>query len=332
MELNKELNLREDLFVKSETKAMRDGFGAGLVEAGRLRGDINVISDDLEHPTRAILFKESYPDRYFEVGVAEQNMIGVAAGMSLAGKIAVVASYAIFTPGQNWGQIRLAVAQNRANVKLAASHAGLSSGSDGPVYHMTEDLALMRALPNMTVLAPCDYWQTKKAIIEACLFEGPVYLRFNKEPSEVITTPATPFAIDKAQLFKSGNDVTVVACGSLVYEALLAAQELEKENISAAVINCHTIKPLDCELLEEMGSKTQAVVTVEEHQVIGGLGAAVAEFFAQTQPLPLEMVGLPGVFTESGSPAELRAKYGLTANRIANACRRVMQRKLKKAA
>lgn len=332
MRLNAKLNLRPNLLTTSDKKAMRDGFGAGLVEAGRENPDIVVVSDDLEHPTKAILFRETFPRRYFEVGVAEQNMVGLAAGLALSGKIPVAASYAIFTPGQNWGQIRLAVSQNRVNVKLASSHAGLSSGADGAVYHMTEDLALTRVLPNMTVLVPCDYWQAKKAIKDACNFEGPVYLRFNKDETETVTTELTPLQIDKAQLLNEGTDVAIVACGSLVYEALIAARDLEKENISAAVVNCHTIKPLDCELLEDVGAKTGAVVTVEEHQVIGGLGSAVAEFYSQTQPLPVEMIGVPGVFTESGQPEELRAKYGLSAANIINASRRAIQRKLKKAA
>ncbi len=253
-------------------------------------------------------------------------MAGVAAGMALEGKIPFCSSYAVFNPGRNWDQVRVSVCYNQANVKIVGAHAGISVGPDGATHQALEDIATTRVLPNMTVLAPCDYHQTKKATIAAANHHGPMYLRFARSGTPVFTTKRTPFKIGKAYIYKTGHDVTIVGCGPLVYDALVAADKLEKKGISCEVINCPTIKPLDEKTIVTSVQKTGAVVTVEEHQITGGLGGAIAELLGKKRPAPIEFVGMPDSFGESGEPDELLDKYGMNDKAIMRAVRKVSKR------
>lgn len=307
----------------------RNGFGEGLVEAGKKDKNVVVLCADLTDSTRAIYFKEKFPDRFIECGIAEQNMMSVAAGLALAGKVPFVSNYAVFCPGINWSQIRVNVCQNNANVKITGAHTGVSVGPDGMSHQALEDIATMRCLPGMVVLAPCDSIETKKATIAAAEYKGPVYLRFAREKSPVFTTEKTPFKIGRAEIFKEGKNVTIIGCGPLVYEALLAAKELKKQGIDVEVINNHTIKPMDIKTIFNSVKKTGAVVTVEEHQVMGGMGSAVCEVLAKNLPVPVEMIGMQDTFGESGEPDELLEKYGMKAKHIIAAVKKVLKRKIK---
>jgi len=228
-----------------ELKSCRDGFGEALLELGKRNKDVVVVSADLAESTRCLDFGKKYPQRFIEVGVAEQNMAGVAAGLALEGLIPFMCSFAVFSPGRNWEQIRISICYNKANVKIIGAHAGLNVGEDGATHQALEDLALMRVLPNMTVIAPCDFEETKKAVLASAKIKGPVYIRYGREKCSVITTKQSKFQIGKADIIRQGKDVTIIACGSMVYESLLAAEELAKQEIQAEVINCHTIKPID---------------------------------------------------------------------------------------
>jgi len=305
--------LIKNLFAKKiEQVPTRNGYGDGLVEAGKKDPNVLVLCCDLTDSTRSKGFKEKYPDRFLEIGVAEQNMAGVAAGLALEGKIPFCSSYAVFNPGRNWDQVRVSVCYNKANVKIVGAHAGISVGPDGATHQALEDLAITRVLPNMTVLAPCDYLEAKKATLAAAKLKGPVYLRFAREKTPVFTTPKTPFVIGKAEVFKQGDDVTIIGCGPLVYEALKAAEELRKKKINAEVINCHTIKPIDEKLIEKCSKDTRAIITAEEHSVIGGLGAAVAEVIAEKGlRTNFYRMGIRDIFCESGDPKDLLEKYKL---------------------
>lgn len=310
-------NLVKDLFGKDLLmKATREGFGEALVEAGSKDGKVVVLTGDLADSTRVAKFGQSYPERFFEIGVAEQNMMGIAAGLALSGKIPWVSSYATFSPGRNWDQLRVSVAYSEANVKVAGAHAGLSVGPDGATHQAMEDIAMVRVLPNMTVVVPCDSLETYKATLALTKLSGPSYLRFGREKTPVFTTNSTPFQIGRAEILKEGRDLTLIGCGALVYECLKAAEEMSSEGISAQVINCHTIKPLDAKTISHAAAETGAVVTVEEHQVTGGLGGAVAEVLAQHYPVPQEFVGMPDHFGESGQPQELLEKWGMTSKTI----------------
>lgn len=312
---------------KIKYEATRSGFGLGLVEAAKKDKNIVGLVCDLTDSTKMTGFEEKYPDRFFEIGVAEQNMAGVAAGMSLSGKIPFMSSYAVFSPGRNWDQIRVSICYNNANVKIAGAHAGISVGPDGATHQALEDIAITRVLPNMTVIAPCDANETKKAVMAAAKFKGPVYLRFARSDTPVFTTSKAPFKIGKAEVLIKGEDVTIVAAGPVLYEALQAAHMLKEQNISATVINCHTIKPIDKKTIRAWAKKTGAVVTVEEHQIYGGLGSAVAEVLVESQPVPQEFVGMPDKFGESGEPEQLLKKYGLTDVGIVKAVLKVVKRK-----
>ena len=301
-----------------ELKACRDGFGEALLELGKRNKNVVVVSADLAESTRCLDFSKKYPERFIEVGVAEQNMAGVAVGLALDGKIPFICSFGVFSPARNWDQIRISICYNKANVKIIGAHAGLNVGEDGATHQALEDIAITRVLPNMTVIAPCDYEETKKAVFAAAKFEGPVYIRFVREKSPVMTLPKTKFKIGKADVFKEGNDVTIIACGPMVYEALTAAKELKKEKIQAEVINCHTIKPVDAKIIIRSAKKTNRVVTIEEHQVNGGLGSAVAEVLAQNYPVPIKILGMPDKFGESGIGKQLLDKYGLNSDHIVN--------------
>lgn len=323
------MNLVKDLYQreKLEQKPTRDGYGEGLVELGKKDPRVVVLCADLTGSTRSKMFKDEFPDRFIEVGIAEQNMMGLAAGLALVGKIPFVSTYSVFCPGRNWDQLRISVAYNQANVKLTGAHAGISVGPDGATHQGLEDIAITRSLPNMVVLAPCDAEETKKATIAAGEIEGPVYLRFAREKTPVFTTQRTPFQIGKAEVFKDGRDVVIFACGPMVYQALLAAKELEKDGIDAAVVNNHTVKPIDEETIIEMSKKTGAVVTAEDHQIMGGMGSAISEVLVRNNPVPVEMVGVRDRFGESGAPEELMKEFGLIAGNIKEAARKIIRKK-----
>src|SRR4030042_4312113 len=275
-----------------EKISMRDGYGEGLLEAGK-NPDVVALSADLKQSTRVDSFAEKFPERFFECGIAEQNMIGIAAGLALNGKIPFASSLAVFAPGRTWDQIRVSVCYSKANVKIVGSHAGSSVGGDGTTYQALEDIAIARVLPNMAVVVPCDYIETRKAAVYVAEHKGPLYLRFARGKTAVITTEATPFKFGQAEIFREGKDVTIIACGPLVYYCLLAAKELEKEGISVQVINNHTVKPIDKLGIAKEAKETGAIVTVEEHQIDGGLGGAVAEVLAENYPAPMVRVGMP---------------------------------------
>lgn len=299
-----------------ELKACRDGFGETLLELGKRNKKIVVVSADLAESTRCQEFGKKYPSRFVEVGVAEQNMAGVGAGLALSGKIPFICSFAVFSPGRNWEQIRVSVCYNKANVKIVSSHAGLNVGEDGATHQALEDIALMRVLPNMTVIAPCDYLETKKAVLAAVKINGPVYIRYGREKIPVITSKQAKFQIGKADILRPGKDITIIACGSMVAVALLATDELAKQKISAEVINCHTVKPIDNATIIKSAKKTKKVITIEEHQVNGGLSSAVAEVLSQNYPVPMKIIGMPDKFGESGTAKQLLDKYGLNKDGI----------------
>lgn len=326
--INKDMHLREDVFEGKEKAPTRNGFGKGVVEAGRADVRVVVLSADLAESTRADAFQKEFPGRFIEVGVAEQNMATVGAGMAAYGKIPFITSYATFSPGRNWEQIRTTIAINNVPVKICGMHAGLLTGPDGATHQALEDIALMRAMPNMIVISPCDAEEGRRATLAAAKNDKPVYLRFGRDKTPVMTTPETPFEIGKAQVFwKSKNPkVVVFATGPLVHNALLAARELEVEGIGTAVVNVHTIKPLDKETTISLARETGSVVTVEEHQITGGLGGAVAELLARECPTPIEFVGVQDKFGQSGEPKELIEAYGLGASHIAAAIKRAAAR------
>lgn len=335
--LNPDLKLNSKVLGKDvEMKPTRDGYGDGLVIIGEENPNIVVLCADLTESTRSEGFAKKFPERFFELGVAEQNMASVAAGLGISGKIPFISSYAVFSPGRNYEQIRTTIAYNDSNVKIAGAHAGVSVGPDGATHQATEDMAIMRVMPNMKVFCPCDAIEAKKATIAAAKIWGPVYLRFGREKSPIITTEKTPFIPGKAEIFWSPSQssgrqlkprVLIVACGILVYNALLAAQELEKEKIGAIVLNSHTIKPLDEMKILEVVKKTDAVVTVEEHQIAGGLGGAIAELLAKKYPVPMEFIGMQNTFGESGPPQDLVEKYGMGVKDIIMAVKKVLKRK-----
>lgn len=312
-----------------EQKPTRDGFGTGLLYLGDTNPAVVALSADLKESTRCEAFADKYPKRFFECGVAEQNMITIAAGLGVSNKIPFAASYAVFSPGRNWEQIRTTIAYNNANVKIAGHHAGISTGPDGATHQSIEDIATMRAMPNMKVIVPFDATEAHKATVASSQILGPIYLRFTREKSPVITTKETPFVPGKAyELWESKKpQVVIIGCGPILYQALLAAKELEKEKIGTVVLNSHTIKPLDEKKIAALAKKYGAVVTVEEHNVIGGLGGAVSEALARLQPTPIEFVGMQDTFGESGKPAELLKKYKLDKDAIKEAVKKVIERK-----
>ncbi|MBI5621545.1 transketolase family protein [Candidatus Falkowbacteria bacterium] len=305
----------------------RDGYGKGLLTLGKTNPRVVALCADLDESTRSQWFAEKYPERFIQMGIGEQNMVLVAAGLANYGKIPFIASYATFSPGRNNEQIRTTVSLSELPVKIAGAHAGVSVGPDGATHQALEDIALMRVQPNMVVICPCDAVEIEKATVAAAAVHGPVYLRFGRAASPVMTTRKTPFKIGCAEIFWTGKDITIIACGQLVYQALLAARALAKDNITAEVINCHTIKPLDEKTIIASVKKTRAVVTVEEHQIAGGLGSAVAETLVQRLPVPMEFVGVRDRFGESGEPDELLQKFGLTSPYIVTAVRKVLKRK-----
>lgn len=307
-------------------KATRDGFGDGILEAARNNPNVVALTADLAGSLKLDAFIKEFPERFVQVGIAEANMIGLAAGLATAGKVPFTTTFANFSTSRVFDQVRQSVAYSHKNVKICASHAGLTLGEDGATHQVLEDLAMMRALPQMTVINPCDYAQTKAATIAIADFEGPVYLRFGR-PSWPIFTEGLPFEIGKALTLKEGADVTIFATGHLVWNALEAAKALSEEGIDCEVINIHTIKPLDEAAIIASASKTRAVVTAEEHQINGGLGGAVAEVLARNVPTAQEFVAVNDTFGESGTPDQLLEKYGLGVSDVINAVRKVLTRK-----
>ena len=337
--LNPNAHLSDKIFQDDvEMKPTRAGYGSGLVLAGEENENVVALSADLTESTYAHKFAEKFPKRFFQCGVAEQNMATIAAGLGVSGKIPFISSYATFSPGRNWEQIRTTISYNDSNVKIAGHHAGISVGPDGATHQAVEDIATMRVMANMTVIVPCDAIEGRKATQAAAHIHGPVYLRFGREKTPVFTTDETPFVPGKAEIFwgdpssDSGRrlkpSVLIVGCGGLLYNALLAARDLEKEDkIGTIVLNCHTIKPIDSKKITELAKKCGAVVTVEEHQVSGGLGGAVAEVLAKHAPRPMEFVGMQGVYGESGPPSALLEKYGMGVSHIKTAVKKVLRRK-----
>jgi transketolase len=317
----------QDISGKLEAEPIRKGFGRGLLEAGKR--DVNVVAAcaDLTDSTQMGLFKAEFPDRFVEIGVAEQNLVTVGSGLSAMGKIPFVSSYAAFSPGRNWEQIRTTICLNDRPVKVVGSHAGVSVGPDGATHQMLEDIALMRVLPRMVVLAPCDSVEAEKATLAMATDKRPNYLRLAREATPVITTAETPFEIGKAQVFHSGEDVTIIATGTMTYQALLAAESLYKDGVSAEVIHVATIKPLDAETILKSVRKTGVVVTAEEGQIIGGLGGAIAELLSENHPAKLHRIGMQDRFGESGAPDELLEHFGLTAKQIRLAAHALAEKK-----
>ena len=313
-----------------EQVTMRKGFGDGLVLAGQADPNVVAVCADLTESVFMHFFKKKYPDRFVQVGVAEQNLAGVASGLAAIGKIPFIGSYAVFSPGRNWEQIRTTICYNDTNVKIIGSHAGLNVGPDGGSHQALEDIAMTRVLPRMTVISPCDEIEAKKATIAAAKIKGPVYIRLAREKSPTITTLETPFEVGKAQLVWQVNGVAqvgIIATGPLLYKALLVAENLKKENISVTVLNMATIKPLDEKAVIALAKNCGAIVTVEEHQIAGGLGSAVAECLAQNHPTPIEFVGVRDQFGQSGTPDELLEHYGLGEAGITTAVKEVLARK-----
>ncbi len=327
MSINAQARLNPSLFKKEvERIPTRNGYGDGLIEAAKQNADIVALTADLAESTRVLEFQKQFPERFIECGVAEQNMIGMAAGLALSGKIPFASSYATFVPGRAWDQIRVSVCYTEANVKIIGAHAGVSVGPDGATHQALEDIAMVRALPNLTILVPCDYEEARKATLAAAKQTGPIYLRLTREKSPVITTRSSSFKIGVSTVLTNGQDVTIIACGPLVYEALLAAETLQKKGVTAEVINASTIKPFDEKTLIKSLKKTGCCVTVEEHQITGGLFGVVSETLSRHLPCPIEPVGMPNTFGESGEPNELLQKYGMTAKHIIRAVERVIKR------
>ena len=332
--------LNPKLFDKDiEQVPIRKGYGEGLLLAGELDKNVVALCADLTESTQTHHFAKKFPERFIEIGVAEQNLAATASGMAAMGKIPFITSYAMFSPGRNWEQIRTTVCYNDRPVKIVGSHAGISVGPDGGTHQAIEDIAIMRVIPRMIVLSPCDSIEAKKATMAAAKTGTPVYIRLGREKTPVITTEKTPFEIGKAQIFfdpggstistagKKSDDAAIIATGSLLYKALQVAKNFEKEGINVKVINLATIKPLDESTILKVAKETKAIVTVEEHQVRGGMGSAVAEFLAENYPVPIEFVGVHDDFGQSGTPDELIEHYGMGEKAIKAAVEKVLKRK-----
>jgi transketolase len=312
-----------------EKIATRNGFGDGLLEAGKRDANVVALCCDLTESTKTHLFANEFPERFVQIGVAEQNLASVGSGMAAMGKIPFITSYAMFSPGRNWEQIRTTIAYNKANVKIVGSHAGVSVGPDGATHQAIEDIAIMRAIPNMTIIAPADVHEARKVTLAAAKFDGPVYFRLGRSGSEVVTTEETPFEIGKAQRMFNRDEslekkVGIVSTGSLLYNALMAAHELQVAGIGASVLHMATIKPMDTEALAAFAAEHDALVTVEEHQIAGGMGSAVAEFLSGTNPTRIARIGIQDQFGQSGEPNELIEHYGMGIDSIVAAGKQVL--------
>ncbi|WP_181304686.1 transketolase family protein [Rufibacter sp. XAAS-G3-1] len=314
-------------YTYTESKDTRSGFGAGLVEAGRKNKDVVALCADLVGSLKMGDFIKEFPERFVQVGIAEANMMGIAAGMTIGGKIPFTGTFANFSTGRVYDQIRQSIAYSDKNVKICASHAGLTLGEDGATHQILEDIGMMKMLPGMTVINPCDYNQTKAATMAIAEYEGPVYLRFGRPVIPVFTPADQEFVIGKAWMVNEGTDVSIFATGHLVWEAIKAGEKLAEMGISAEIINIHTIKPLDEEAILKSAAKTGCVVSAEEHNRLGGLGDSIAQLLAKNTPLPMEYVAVNDSFGESGTPEQLMKKYGLDEEHIIKAVQKVMERK-----
>ena len=308
-------------------KDTRSGFGEGLAELGRVNPNVLALCADLTGSLKMDAFLKENPDRFFQIGIAEANMMGIAAGMTIGGKIPFTGTFANFSTGRVYDQIRQSIAYSQKNVKICASHAGLTLGEDGATHQILEDIGMMRMLPNMTVIVPADFNQTKQATIAIADHQGPVYLRFGRPVMPIFIKPDAPFIIGKADVIKEGNDVTIIACGHLVWKSIEAIKTLEERGISVELINMHTIKPLDEAAILASVAKTKCVVSAEEHMINGGLGEAISQVLSRNLPVPQEFVGVNDSFGESGAPMELMTKYGIDTQNIITAALKVLARK-----
>ncbi len=308
-----------------EEKPTRFGYSDALLELGEKDDRIVVLDADLAKSTTSIRFKERFPDRFFEMGIQEQNMLNVSAGLAIAGKIPFASSYGVFVTGRAWEQIRTMIAYSNLNVNFAG-HAGISVGPDGATHQALEDISIISVIPNTSVVVPCDCIETKKATMASAYVKGPTFIRFGRAPIPILTTEDSPFEFGKANVLREGNDVTIIACGIMVNEALLAAEQLKSKGVNAEVINLHTVKPMDEETILNSVKRTGRVVTAEEHQLILGVGSMVASLLSRKYSVPIEMVGMPNRFGESGQPKELLEAFGLTSKEIILAVDRVMKR------
>ena len=306
----------------------RDGFGEGLLELGKTNKNVVVLSADLTDSTRAGWFKKEYPQRFLGFGVAEQDMFGAAAGFALSGKIPFACTFGVFASGRAWDQIRISIAYMNLNVKIGGTHGGISVGPDGATHQALEEITLMRMLPNMSIIVPCDALEAKRATIESARVEGPIYLRLGRNASPALTSNKTPFKIGKGNLLIDGEDIAIFACGQMVHEAIKAAEILKKDKIKARVVNMHTPKPIDRDIILKAAKETKAIVTCEEHTTCGGLGSAVAEVVVEEHPVPIKMVGIKDSFGESGEPEELFKHFEITADDIVKQAKKSL--KLKK--
>jgi transketolase len=309
-----------------DKRATREGFGKAILELGMKNKNIIALSAGVGDSTMAHSLKAKIPEQYIEAGIAEANLIGMSAGLALAGKIPFPTSFASFLPGRCYDQIRQSVCYSNLNVKLVATHAGLTVGQDGATHQMMEDVAMLRATPNIKIIVPCDALEAEKATYAVAKTNGPFYLRLGREKIPVFTDNKTSFEVGKSITLKEGKDITIIACGIMVYYALLAAEKLEKENVSVRVINMHTIKPIDKDAIIKAAKETKAIVTAEEAQIYGGLGSAVAEVISQNYPVPMKIIGMPDKFGESGKSSDLMKKYGLTDNEIYFAVKKLFNR------
>jgi len=308
----------------------RDGAGEALVELGKTNKNVIVLSADLTDSTRAGWFKKEFPDRFISFGVAEQDMIGSAAGLALSGKIPFACTFGVFASGRAWDQVRVSVAYMNLNVKIIGTHGGITVGEDGATHQALDEVALMRILPHMTVVVPCDAVEAYKTTIQAATYPGPVYIRLGRNPVPILTKTEDPFKIGKATLYRDGKDLTIITCGHSLYEAKQAGEKLQKEGIDARIINLHTPKPLDEKLILKAAKETGAFVTVEEHTIFGGMGSAVSEFISQNLPVPIKMVGIRDLFGESGTPLELLEHFNLTTDDVVRAAREAVKGKKQK--
>ena len=306
---------------------MRDGYGKALLELIASDPKVLALDADVAKSTRTVWVRDKFPSNFIDVGIAEQDLAGTAAGLALGGMRPFTSTYGVFMAGRAWDQIRTTICYNRLNVKIAGAHAGISVGPDGATHQALEDVAIMRVLPNMTVVVPCDAEETRKATLAIAAIDGPCYIRFGREAVPVVTDESTPFELGKARVCREGADVTIIANGAMLYEALEASKALAADGIDAEVINLHTVKPLDVETIVGSARKTGCVVTAEEHQIAGGMGSAVAECLALTNPVPIEFVGVRDTFGESGQPQELMDAYGLNAATIIERVKAVVDRK-----
>jgi transketolase len=308
-------------------KKTREGFGRALVDLGHSEPRVVVLVGDLTESTMTSFFAEEFPDRFFEIGIAEQNMACIAAGMAAMGKIPYFATYGAFASCRSADQVRVSIAYSNLPVKIGGAHGGISVGPDGATHQAMEEFAIIRAIPNMNLVVPCDYWEARKATRAAAAVPGPVYIRFGREDVPVVTDESTPFTFGKGEIFGTGTDVSVIACGVMVHEALRARQVMAERGTSVRVVNLHTLKPIDAALIERCARETGAIVTAEEHQINGGLGGAVAEVVVRSHPVPMEMVAVHDRFGQSGKPAELMAAFGLKEKDVIAAIERVLERK-----